>query len=397
MASILILGQQGIPLAFLLTTQGHLVKVYEKELTHTLEGYRNPTRIDDPFASVEQYDLIINCNPYYAYLCEDLKDRRPLIGGSSYHSRMETDPAYANKLIKLSSNIQLQASTVITDLPTLHTALAQATPKCLEHSAPSFYFKSTTSDNALLRQLVKVKGNDLLPCTISDNLLEHHLLATGWFNGKEWLGPFLYTLNEYSWFVLDDKLIQATFYQLSAFLEKASYHGPLTLDVACTKEVIFFARCLTSLAHPLHLAFAELIRTPLFDFYYALANGTAPSLEEWYTGKAVSAPLKLTSEQHWIWWDGITLLDIPEPARPHVLLRNTMKRGGKAECFSYNNDSLVGWITSRGTSLRECNRRVMRTFNNITLDPALFTLGTTEEAKEMEVKYQLDEWGWINA
>jgi len=74
------------------------------------------------------------------------------------------------------------------------------------------------------------------------------------------------------------------------------------------------------------------------------------------------------------------LLKVPQEAKRHVWLSNV--------------NGVLGSVTARGATVRECKRRVYRTINNVVIHRDVQYRGDIGDDVEGD-KSKLEEWGWL--
>lgn len=168
-----------------------------------------------------------------------------------------------------------------------------------------------------------------------------NITTEGWFNGKEFVRPFSHSIKGHKelmgvviWPTNGDKLTIETVEKLTPLLEKVCYVGPISVSHH-TNET----ECSIQAIHP-HFNFSsfsawiELFQYPLFEYFYNLTNQQKTEVP-FFNELAMS--VELTSG----------IINVPPEAKKHVWLAN------------------INYITARGITVRECQRRIYRTINNL--------------------------------
>lgn len=348
MASILLVTNgDGIALAYKLVEEGHIVKVYGME-SDVLSGLKNPSVVGDARKMIDQYDLILCGEPSHGLLADELKDKNKLvIGGGTFNDKMLLEPAYFDKVCT-----------------TLHI------------------------DNHL---------NDS-----ADNIA---LYLEGWFNGKDWVLPFHYSdvyhrlmdgdhgpvtncQGTMGWFAEETRIAGVALLPLTDLLEKVGYVGPITACCFVNNNNIAILSYNTCFTYDTFQGMCELIKSSVFDLLYGLASERFDRLpvngiNSYETEFAMSVRLTVPPYPYNIAFDEYeieTPISIPDEAKRHVWLCGI--------------DHVLAVVTARGQNVRECQRRVYRTINNIVKSEEVQyrrDIGVHTE----QVRIKLSEWGWI--
>lgn len=344
MASILILSKSGagLPLTRRLALEGNIVKVWcqEDKTRDALKGSKNPSFIGDPRKMLEQYDLILPDESGMGKSIEYAKTQGKLCFGGTFSDKLELDPEYAKKV---------------------YSTLVKLPEEELEEG-------------------------------ISISL-------QGWFNGETFINLFVYTVNKdrfmegdkgsnschmgcISWLSQEDKLISTTLMELIPLLLKVNYLGPLTINFIIQESRVKFKGFVSRFTYDQMESLTELIKGTLFDFIYSVATtkGMDPKAYlEYSMSVRLSVPpypyefeLPRTSEE----------LFIDPRAERHIWLSKV--------------NNVLGCVTARGESVRECKRRVYRTIQNLELrQDVQYRRDIGDDVEEK--KALLSQWGWLNA
>ncbi len=141
MASILVVSRNGdgIPLALRMASDGHIVKVWIKshDAKSLLDGFKNPSKVNDPYKMVDQYDLILNDMVGTGAVCDNLSAKGKLvIGGGSFSDKLELDKEYSGKVARTVTGAKIAPTTIISTKKELITYLnGVSQPQVIDHSA----------------------------------------------------------------------------------------------------------------------------------------------------------------------------------------------------------------------------------------------------------------------
>lgn len=356
MASVLILGEygQGIPIALRLVDEGHIVKLGIKnaEAKALLEGYRNPSKVSNPKSLVDQYDLILSDTFGSGQLCDELKEKKPVIGGSSFNDKLMTDLKYQMKVVKTLTKMKLETETK--------------------------------------------KGIEVT--------------TEGWFNGKEWVRPFNHSfamkrfmtgdigpltpcMGNVVWPTNGNKLTNETIELLQPLLEKVGYIGPISIHSVINDQEIYFGGFTAGFNYDTTQAWCELLQLPLFDYLYNLISQQKQEIP-FYNEFAMSVRLSIPPYPYEgvERWKQVRVLNIPKEAKKHVWLQDVMKQSDEEVLAAV--DGVVGCVTARGQSVRECQRRAYRTIKNVVMcQDVQYRTDVGQSAEENKLK--LTGQGWL--
>jgi hypothetical protein len=369
MASILILSKygEGTPLALKLAAEGHIVKMYlqnRQAMPSLLNGFKNPSMVSEPKRMAEQYDLVLADRSGLGDLLDWFRfDRGKItLGGGTFSDKLISDTDYSIKVV----DTLLESTEGVQSEPVQETA---------------------------------------------------NLVVEGWFNGNEWARPFS-LIYEYYRFMEGDKgqitpcmgtvtwpvgesnrLIDNTLERLTPLLQKVEYCGPFGICVTVDEERRRINWLRPEFGFDSTQAWCELVKTKLFDYLYGIGSQATTSVP-YHNGYGISVRLSITpwpflvGAVNYTPLTGTKVLDIPKGALPHVWLTDVMQENGNpvlAGC-----DGVVGCVTARGESIRECRRRAYRTVSNIVAHPDIqYRMDIGQNVESMIGL--LHKWGWLDA
>jgi len=233
----------------------------------------------------------------------------------------------------------------------------------------------------------KVVSKLLTSCgTPAPNSINTHI--RGWYNGREWLqvfdmhivedrlmdgnkGPSIGYMGSTGWCTPLNKLAMIVLTPLTPLFEKVGFVGSIDVECFASKDVVGFVRFTPRLC--VLWSLMELVKEPLFNLLYKVVLAHNPEVD--YHDGEFSIGISLLSQNN------IPTLSVPSEAKKHVWLTKS-------------NIGPLGYITARGASVRECQRRSYRTIKNIVNDPEVMyrsDIGNDAEAKFNELR----EWGWL--
>jgi len=423
MASILILSLHGdgVPLALRLQQEGHIAKMWIKDpkVRPSLEGYKNPSKVNDPRKMLDQYDLVLSDMAKMGPLCDELKDKGKLVlGGGKFNDKLELDREYGQKVCKSLLKVKLPESvTLDTPEECLKYLKDQVDPqviKPLGNAPVNLTLVSSDPENRTLKSFVKERGKELVPCIIQRQVDGVEISTEGWFNGREWIKPFNHTMEKKRfleedkgpnvgcmgnvvWTTEGDKLTELGLIPLTPLLQKVNYVGPLDFNCIVKDQDAYFLEFTPRFGYDAIQALAELLKEPLFDFLYFLASGQpmeVPYYKDQFSIAVRLSILPYPGSEDCSELKGIQFLQIPDEAKKHIWLSDVMKNKDQEEVCA-GVDGVLGAVTARGETVRECKRRAYRTLSNIVIHKDVQFRRDIADDVEEKVK-KLKEWGWLN-
>lgn len=422
MASILIISMDGagVPLALRLADEGHIVKMWIKDShAHTLlKGYKNPSRVSDPYKMTDQYDLILSDMVGTGAVCDNLcKKGKLVLGGGSFNDKLELDRAYGNKvastLTEIASPNTIEIATKAELSEFLDKSKVPLVIKPLNNKKTSLTLVSTDKQNRMLKSVVANGSDNLTPCIVQETITGIEISTEGWFNGEEWSKPFNHTIERKRlmegdkgaltgcmgnvvWPTQGNKLTSQAIEPLKPLLEKVGYVGPIDMNCIVTQDKAYFLEFTARFGYDAIQAWAEMIKLPLFDYLYAIASQQKDSFT-YHDGYSLGVRLTVApypSKEGMDRWKNVKAIDIPKEASRHVWLTDVLKK--ENEVLLAGGYGVVGCVTARGSTVRECQRRVYRTIKNISLTDDIQYRNDIGNTVEKD-KQQLIDWGWVDA
>lgn len=394
MAKVLILSSNGdgISIALRLAQEGHLVKVWSRGGKVMLNGYTNPS----PTSSLDgKYDLTISDMVGMGLTCNFLKKQGQLVlGGSTFHDRLELDRLYGVKVVKQLTKLHVPETIHITDKETLKKELQKANSarviKPLNNKSVDLTLVSSRKDNKALLSIINQWGEKLTPCLLQEKIPEEVEISTeGWFNGEEFVLPFNHTFEKKRLMEGDkgpqtgcmgnvvyptegDKLTDLALKPLTPFLKKINYVGPIDVNCIISKGKAYFLEFTTRFGYDAIQAWMELFKLSLFDYLYHIATGQGNLKKHTDYRNEMSIAVRLSmnpypSKEGIKKWRGIQVVNVLKEAEHHIWLMDVMKLRGVPVLAG--TDGVVGCVAARGISPQECRRRVYRSVENLIIHP----------------------------
>lgn len=244
------------------------------------------------------------------------------------------------------------------------------------HTFPSYFNKGVEDAKAVLSLL-----NELhIVQQVREVPYSFEVEIEGWFNGKEIMNPPYLILDSVIMRPLPrENLYNETLGKIEDALKKINFKGPISMRVGVDKENVY-GLSLDCKFRPMVL---ESLKRPA-DVLRAVVTGASNKFPI-YWGWTEQVPLvcdvsllncKLP----------LPILGLNEQNKKHLWLL----RDGKDEKYIYTGKiPIIGYITSTGETVRECNRRVERTRSNLIIP---FTLAHPVAHRVQEREKLMMEW-----
>ena len=343
MSSILIISEydEGVPLAFALRSEGHIVRTLSKHCPEIFNEGANPARITRPTQMLEQFDLLLSTT---TQIDPELEKSKRLIGAGRFHTKL-LDPVYMDS-IRMSLLLET-SPTPLNGQKMLVTAWMSSNGFCPFHLITLTY----------------------------DRLME----------GER--GPLFYAGSTHK-LIAQSKLFDFVFLPLLPLLLKVNFIGPLTACLHLTSSM-----CYVNWLSPLPLPFIlqglkELYRPSLFSLLWELLSNGGKEREEVKSNEcSLCVSLSCSPPRA-----DECFLNPPPEALPHLWLRDAKET---PEGFlTMGTSGLLGCISARGVTIKECKRRVQRTLSNAIKSPEVqyrSDIGDNAEQRFSEIR----GWGWM--
>jgi phosphoribosylamine-glycine ligase len=194
-----------------------------------------------------------------------------------------------------------------------------------------------------------------------------------------------------------NKLTQSVIDPLAPLLKKMNYVGPIDVNAILQKDRGFFIEFTTRFGYDAIQAYLELVKGSVFDFLYKIASGSNKPVDVFEDSFSIAVRISVppwpggktdVDKLH-----GIQMLDIPEKAMNHVWLSDVMLCDEGVPVLA-GVDGVLGCVTARGSTIRECRRRAYRTLDNILIhNDVQYREDIGADVDEKISK--LVEWGWL--
>jgi phosphoribosylamine--glycine ligase len=226
----------------------------------------------------------------------------------------------------------------------------------------------------------------------------------GWFNGKEWVRPFNHSVKQKRlmngdigpvvdcmgvtvWPSQSDKLTTLVLEPLAPLLEKVGYTGPVSANCSVDEESVYHGGWKAGLDYDALQAWIEMLQPSLFDYLYNIATQAKSEVSLKEGEQAIAVRLSVAP-----YCEDLKVVEVPKEASGHVWLADVTKKDDEEVLAGVS--GVVGCITARGATVRECQRRAYRTINNVVKSKEVQYRRDIGDGVE-DIRGKLLEWGWL--
>lgn len=247
----------------------------------------------------------------------------------------------------------------------------------LESSSSLSYINKEVEDAIRMLQLY-----NKLRCTTLLREVPYalELEVEGWFNGIQLVTPSYLILNRMIMRPLPrpSKLFQESLGRVEEALKKTDYKGPVSLTVGLTKDELY------------GLQLGVEMRPMVFEAMKGVAKNlnvvatASKNVISMYNEWTMQTPIMVSTPMV-----GLPILGWSKENAKHLWLFHAVQNH---DGMYYDATSpVVGYVTARGESPRECIRRVKRTMEQVYIP---FSLELAFPQKVLERWKKLQGWGW---
>jgi len=287
-----------------------------------------------------------------------------LVGITQPVFNMITDKEYMRKVMKVWGVV----------MPITHTPKDFKPEKgkryCINCPSLPTYYSEAEDAKTVVEMLLHHK----LEVSIEETPYNFEIEVEAWFNGKKFLSPPYFIIDEMIMHPLPRTLLYgSTLEKIEGCLKKLTFRGPISMGVGVGEDGIYVLS-LDCKFRPMVFEAMEHVE----EYLRAVVTGAnAPMYPEWVEQTPIVSNVS-------------RMLKLPvggmnDQNKKHLWLN------GKDVAITGINPTL-GYITARGGSVRECNRRITRTRENITIP---YTLPHPLARHVKEKEKMLREWGLV--
>lgn len=215
----------------------------------------------------------------------------------------------------------------------------------------------------------------------------------GWFNGKEFISIIYGVDDIISSGSKEDDLFKDGLARLIPVLKKACYHGPVTLKVTLSKDAISFKDLRAQFSANTLLVLKEGLKGKVGDVLFTMAKGHNRYFilkPGWFTLVQVSInPNPLFNENFYY---NINTIGLTDDIIKHVWLYGFSKKFHDSYTYT-GKGGRIAVVTARGDTIREARRRVYRTLYNLRIPDILFLQKVGQKASAWYAN--IKQWGYV--
>lgn len=325
MATILFMSEftEGLPLANAISANGHVCKIFTKsEAPSGIENRINPTFVHN-LKDLKQYDLIICTANLTTDLAQEISESNRVVGGGVFHTKL-MDKDYLNNIRSVVFKQEVN-HLPNEDLDILYTGWFHH-----EHGFHKVQSLSLSSNRIM-------EGNRGVNIGLSGCV---------------------------STLIKEGRLYDTFFAPLSELLTRVKFRGPITLTLTPWDDDLYVRRIIPFI-NPLTQAWDELTRCRSFELFWSFINDKLPPIlmsDEF----AVLIRLTLPPFPFAYANDECDCLSVDENILAHLWLQDYCEDSDGNDIIQ---GTQIGWASARGISLREAQRRVLRTITNAITTP----------------------------
>ncbi len=397
-------------IAHQLVKEGHSVKVWIQKPDYKWTGKGIVERVASFRPHISGSQLIVGDMVGFGRH-RNLFDRlnKPVIGVDPFCDAAELDRQKGLQLFK-ETGIKIPKSW---SFPSIETARLGKWPKenvVLKPSgnidtAKTFICKDEESVDYALEQYDKEQA------IIIQEFVEGVEVSTeGWFNGRDWITPFNHTFEEKKFLVGDlgpntgcmgnvvmatkgNKITEATLGRLTTILRKAGIVGPIDVNCIINESGIYVIEPTCRFGYDAVEALIEGLQESTADLLFETALGTKKEMKitkDYMIAVRLSIPPWPLADTNGA-KPGKPVLGVNQHNLPHLFLTD-VHFDDKMYLASMG-DGVVLKATARGRTVREAQRRVYRTLENLQVQDKQYRIDIGDRVDKDLAR--LREWGYL--
>lgn len=234
------------------------------------------------------------------------------------------------------------------------------------------------------------------------------VVVGGWFNGERFVAPFCAKLYERfmeggkgvltdgmgiaMWLcAFESRIVSEILLKFEDLLKRVRHTGVFGVQVVCSSDtqacvVGFMSGNETGVLY----ATSELYRGSVVSFIQAIIDKTDIHAKDFRRDYSIAVKLSVPPYPYGFLFDDTgfdvnvsDIVNVPDPARRHVWLET-------------GREGVLGWVSARGETFRECRRRVSRTIENcVQLLDVQYRYDISVGLDELQDR--LFAWGWLTS
>lgn len=420
-------------LAYLLTQEGHEVKLYIKErarrsnftglVTQTLDWKKE-------LGWVGKEGLIVFDDAGYGKIQDALRKKGyTVFGGSELGEKLETDREYGQKIFA-ENGLQ---TTILKDFKSLRSAIdfIRQNPRAWvikqNDDAPKNvnYVGSLADGSDVIDMLESYrKTPDLRKkiklITLHERIFGVEIGVGRYFNGTNWVGPIEMNI-EHKKFLAgdlgpttsemgtlawyddneDNPFFKKALKPFEKFLREVNFRGDFEINCIVNKDGIFPLEATSRMGSPIIHLHSELHKSPWGEFLHAVASGKDYNLK-WKKGMGIVVlvavppfPYAKMSKYNRHQDTKIHFKEIQPADFEHIHFEEVSKREvkGTQEYYISDNRGYVLYTTAVGKTIEEAQKKVYALTEKIVIPKMLYRndIGTRFKNRDLQ---RLKDWGY---
>lgn len=375
----------GLGIAHQLTKEGHKVDYFIKERGYERAGKGIVNLVNSWRPKVAGADLVV-CDMVGFGLQGDLirKMGKPILACDKVMDLLELDRSKGMEVFK-TLGIKTPETFSFSNAEEAKSLLATweqpgyvVKPSGNQATAATVVCRDKETFAFALEQVGKADG------LIVQKIIEGVEISTeGWWNGRDWIEPFNHTFEEKRFLEGDlgpntgcmgnvvigarrrNRLIRETVEKLTPFLKRTSYRGPVDINCIVNETGAYALEITARFGYDAIEALMEGLNEPIADVLFEVGMGVKKEFDlttEFMIAGRLSVPPWPHADESGE-KKGLPILGINEKNLKHIYLSDAYREGNNY--YYAASDGVVLKATARGVSVREAQRRMLRTLGNI--------------------------------
>lgn len=418
-------------LAYLLTKEGHSVKLYidNKESRHNFDNM--VTRIDNwrtELSWVGKDGLIVFDDVGYGATQDRLrKQGYTVFGGSAKGEKLETDREYGQEIFKKCGIETVE----LKDFENMDDAAM-----FIKKNPAAWVLKTDNGNGKFYSYVGELPDGDDVLCLLRNYLLHSPInkkavtlhkriygveIGVGrYFNGKDWVGPIEYNIEHVSFMAgnvgpttsemgtlawYDDneknKLYLATLAKMKDFLATTGFRGDFEVNCIVNEDGVFPLEATARLGTPAIHLHSEIHESPWGEFLHAVASGKQYDLK-WKKGYATVAlmavppfPFSKKSKEHDHYGIRIHFVDTKPEDFKHVHFEEVaLSSIDKGQYYITDKQGYILYVTGLGATVKEAQKKMYALAKKVVIPKVMYRndIGDSFDHTDRD---KLKAWGYL--
>ena len=187
-----------------------------------------------------------------------------------------------------------------------------------------------------------------------------------------------------------DRLISEGVGKMERLLKKTNYRGVLDLNAIVTKDKLYGLEFTTRFGYDAIQAFLTLFKGSISKLLFDIATGKNTE-NNFYLDTAIAVRLSIPPYPSEGAVESIPILGVNKFNDKYLWFSDIVKDGTSYKCSGF--DGMLGCATAKGSTIRECKRRVYRTIEQLVIPQVQYRTDIGDRVSSDLLK--LKEWGWL--